>query len=433
LVHGELHNNLRMTWAKAIPHWTETPERALAELIDLNHRHALDGSDPNSYGGLLWTLGLFDRPFQPERPVVGALRPRRTEDHAQRLDLDAYARRVAAPASGPRLSVAVIGAGLAGIAAARTLADQGHHVILFEKSRGRGGRAATRRIPLASEGEVSVDHGAQYFTARDPRFRRRVQSWAQRGGVAGWDGRFGAVTGGGIESVGRGEVRWVGMPGMSGIGGVLAEGLDLRLSCRVGPPRRSEDGWLLADDTGATLGRFDRVLIAAPAPQATALLAAMPALAARAEAVRFAPCWTVLLGFTAAVGLPWDGLFLDSGPLGWAARNGSKPGRSGEVWVLHGAPDWSRAHLDDPPEAVGEALLAAFRDIAGGPLPPVRWRQVHRWRYARAEQPLRCDCLWDQTLGIGACGDWCGDGRIEGAWLSGEALAGRVLAGGTPR
>jgi len=90
LIHGELHNNLRMTWGKAILQWTRSPEEALQTLIDLNHRYALDGSDPNSYGGILWCLGLFDRPFQPEKPVIGTLRPRSTRSHAARLDLRKY-------------------------------------------------------------------------------------------------------------------------------------------------------------------------------------------------------------------------------------------------------------------------------------------------------------------------------------------------------
>lgn len=432
LVHGELHNNLRMTWAKAIPHWTESPERALAELVDLNHRHALDGSDPNSYGGLLWTLGLFDRPFPPERPVIGTLRPRSTQDHARRLDTAAYAQAVQTPGTGRPLRIAVIGAGVAGLAAARTLADQQHQVVVFEKSRGRGGRAATRRIPQAAGGAVAADHGAQYFTARDPRFARRVESWARRGVVAPWRGRLGAWSGGEITLAGAGDPRWVGVPGMSALGRMLAEGLELRLSTRVAPPVHDGAGWLLSaapegEDPGAHLGRFDHVLVSAPAPQAVDLLAAVPDLAAQAAAVAMAPCWTVLLGLAAPVDLPWDGLFVNDGALGWIARDASKPGRAGEVWVLHAAPDWSQAHLEADPEAVAAALCEALAQLTGASLPPVVWQQAHRWRYARAEQPLGIGCLWDGARGIGACGDWCADGRVEGAWLSGEALAGRLL------
>jgi len=97
LRHGELHNNLRMTWAKAIPFWTRTPEAALAALVDLNHRYALDGNDPNSYAGLLWALGALDRPFSPDGPVLGRIRSRSTAAHARRLDLAACRRRIGRP------------------------------------------------------------------------------------------------------------------------------------------------------------------------------------------------------------------------------------------------------------------------------------------------------------------------------------------------
>ncbi len=93
---GELHNNLRMTWGKAILHWSANAEDALAKLVDLNHRFALDGRDPASYGGLLWCLGQFDRPFSPEEPILGTVRPRSTREHEQRLNVRQFEARVEA-------------------------------------------------------------------------------------------------------------------------------------------------------------------------------------------------------------------------------------------------------------------------------------------------------------------------------------------------
>jgi len=455
LVQGELHNNLRMTWAKAIPHWRPTPEQALATLIDLNHRHALDGCDPNSYGGLLWTLGLFDRPFEPERPVTGRLRDRPTAAHAKRLDLDAYARRVTAPAAGRALRIAVIGAGLSGLAAARVLADQRHQVSLFEKSRGCGGRAATRRAAQPSGEPLRFDHGAQYFTARDPRFQRRVQAWAERGLVAPWQARIGAFDGDRFAPAGQDATRWVGVPGMSAPGRELAAGLDLRLETRVMPPRWCRGRWQLSDDVGQDLGRFDRVVISAPAPQTAELLMEAPRLAAQAACVDYTPCWTLMLGFDAPVPLAFDGVFVNQGPLRWVARDSSKPGRSalagnatgeptggkavgpvagsagsGDCWVLHAEPGWTRKHLNDAREQVEAAMLEAFSalvEVAGGSQPAIYWRQSHSWLYSLVETPLEDGCLWDPALGIGACGDWCNGARVEGAWLSGEAIAGRIL------
>ena len=70
ILHGELHNNIRMTWGKMLLFWTQDPQQCLRYLIDLNHRFALDGRDPSSYGGLYWCMGLFDRPFKPEQMIL---------------------------------------------------------------------------------------------------------------------------------------------------------------------------------------------------------------------------------------------------------------------------------------------------------------------------------------------------------------------------
>ncbi|NNM24984.1 MAG: NAD(P)-binding protein [Phycisphaerales bacterium] len=215
--HGELHNNVRMTWAKAIPGWTASPEDALRLLIDLNHRFALDGSDPNSYGGLLWALGLFDRPFPPERPVTGTVRPRATTTHAERLDLDRYERRVDRPAGGATQRVAVIGAGIAGLAAGRTLADHGLAVTVYDKGRGVGGRTAHRR----HDEEHDFDHGAQYFSARHPAFRRRVESWLGDGLVSEWDARVVHLGPEGVRDA-KSFPRFVGVPDMTSVARHLA-------------------------------------------------------------------------------------------------------------------------------------------------------------------------------------------------------------------
>jgi predicted NAD/FAD-dependent oxidoreductase len=142
-----------------------------------------------------------------------------------------------------------------------------------------------------------------------------------------------------------------------------------------------------------------------------------------------------MIGLDAAFRLPFDGLFVNQGPLRWVARNASKPRRDGNTWILHATPDWSSAHLDDPQEAVIALLLDALADVSriaalphgrGAELVPY-FAEAHRWLYSSVADPLTDGCLWDPALGIGACGDWCAGARVEGAWLSGEALAGRVL------
>ncbi len=93
---GRLHNYLRMLWGKKILQWSATPEQALATMIDLNNRYALDGRDPNSYSGIFWTLGRYDRPWGPERPVFGTIRYMSSENTARKIRLKGYLARHAA-------------------------------------------------------------------------------------------------------------------------------------------------------------------------------------------------------------------------------------------------------------------------------------------------------------------------------------------------
>ncbi|NNF57030.1 MAG: NAD(P)-binding protein, partial [Rhodothermaceae bacterium] len=423
LRHGELHNNVRMTWGKALLRWTPTPSDALAMLIDLNHRYALDGSDPNSYGGLLWALGLFDRPSGTEVPIYGTVRTRSTADHAERLDMDRYAGRVTRPAHPDAPSVAIVGAGLSGLVAARTLSDQGLAVQVFDKGRGPGGRMSTRRTD-----NFSFDHGAQYFTVRDDRFRRYISAWLDEGLVQPWDGAIGVAKEGTIERKDSPTTRYVGVPRMSSLARHLATSLPVRYETRVERVARDGRHWRLQDTEGTDLGTYDAVLITAPPPQSAPLLADAPALAEQVRSVTMLPCWAVMVTFAEPLPLAFDGLFVHDAPLSWAARNSSKPERpDGESWVLHGAPGWSADRLEADPETVGTRLLAAFFEATG--LDPVEapFVQAHRWRYSMADEPLSVGCLWDPEQRIGACGDWCHGSRVEGAFLSGMAAAGRVL------
>jgi predicted NAD/FAD-dependent oxidoreductase len=324
------------------------------------------------------------------------------------------------------IRAAVIGAGISGLACARELAAVGCSVRVFEKSRGPGGRTSTRR-----EGELRFDHGAQYFTARDPRFRDQVRDWLGRGLVAEWPARFGVACDGPPDARSDGVERWVGVPGMNALCRSLAEDLDVVYRTRVERITRRDGRWRLAADDGTDLGGFDRVVVSAPPAQTAELVGGVShAIATAASAVPMTPCWAVMATFEDALETPFDGVFVTSGPLSWAARDSSKPGRreAPDRWVLHGSPEWSESKIEAAPEEVCTELLEALARIEGRPLEASHLR-AHRWRYAQPTVPLPSSCLFDGLASIVACGDWCGGPRVEGAYLSGLAAAKGLLEG----
>ena len=423
LVHGELHNNVRMTWGKALLQWAQDPQKALDLMIDLNHRFALDGSDANSYGGLLWCLGLFDRPFTPERPVIGTLRPRFTEDHLRRLDMKAYADKVKGPASGEPLRIAVIGAGIAGLFAARTLSDHDHRVQVFEKSDRPGGRTASHRSqPFA------FDAGAQYFTVRDERLDRYVRSWRSDGIVEPWKGKVAVVKGRQISDEKKLTRRWVGTPAMESIATHLAAGIEIDFNVTVVSVEKKMHRWQLTDHRQTVYGPYDVVIIAIPPSAESRLADASPQLRSRIAAVKMQPCVAALAAFEKPLALPFDAAFVHDAPIRWAARNNSKPLRpAAECWVFHAGARWSREHGAQHDATIVDTLLGPFLESIGHlPAEPVYFH-TRFWKSAAAANPLNTGCLWDAEQQIGWCGDWCQRSRFEGAALSGMSMAGRIL------
>ena len=312
--------------------------------------------------------------------------------------------------------VAIVGAGLAGIACARALTRQGRSVVSFDKGRKPGGRLSSRRAS-----ESTFDHGAPLFTATSPSFREVVEGWAEEGFVCRWPGRFVTISRDGSRPWDVDP--WVGVPTMSAVPRALAEGLDVRAPVRVGQVVACDGGWALSDEGGAPLGVFGTVVINTPAGQAVPLLPEPLRERARAAEANMQPCWTVMFVPAAPWDPGFDGARFEAGPLSRAFSQASKPGRGAlPGWVLHARGDWTATHWDDDPEDVVAMLI----DAVGGPVDALSFSQAHRWRYARATAGVDDGFLWDAATGIGACGDWCGGPGVEGAWRSGTSLAARI-------
>lgn len=336
--------------------------------------------------------------------------------------------QVPLPDPAVRLSVAVIGGGLAGLAAARELERAGHAAVVFDKGRGPGGRSATRRA-----GPFAFDHGAQYFTARAPEFRAVLAGWLRRGVAARWDGRIVSLGDGGLEPARGAERRYVGTPHMNSLAKDLARELDLHRGVRVASVWRQGGRWRLAAQRGVDLGVFDRLVVAVPPSQAIDLLGVETSVFERATELVLRPCWAVMLGLEGRYDVPFDGAFCADSALSWVARDNSKPGRGErEAWVLHASAAWTEAHLDADPDLVCEGLAAELERLTGARLPAVLHRAAHRWRFALPETNRARGVPHDAERGVVLAGDAFHGGRVEGAYCSGLEAA-RALLGADAR
>lgn len=336
--------------------------------------------------------------------------------------------------------VAVVGAGVSGAVCAASLRDAGRRVVVFDKSRGPGGRLATRRVEWTDrdgrERTTRFDHGAPGFEADGAAMHAWIDA-AERGGRLGrWQPRI--AGGGRLEATGGWQ--FVPTPDSPSLCRHWLAGIATRWQQRVVSLRRSGERWHLVDESGASHGPFAAVVLAMPPQQAADLMVEWrPDWARAASVVWMHPCWT-LMGVTAAPPMPplWDVALPEHGPLARIIRNDTRPGREsrpGELhWVVHARSSWSRANLERDAAEVERAMADALGDALGA-APDWRLRLVHRWRYASvAATPTTSwpGCWWDPSLGLGVCGDFLGGIGVAGAWHSGHQLARRLGAGAPP-
>jgi predicted NAD/FAD-dependent oxidoreductase len=328
------------------------------------------------------------------------------------------------------IRVAVVGAGVAGASCARALSLTGCAVQVVDKSRGAGGRLATRRLewldPRGRLRSVRLDHGAPSFTARDANFQQFLAAGAQRGALAQWTPRLAD----GSRPLDDAAPLWLPQPDMPSLCRGLLRDIPTTWSFTADHLRPGPLGWQI-EAAGATLpGHFDAVLLALPPAQAAPLLAPHRRdWALRASLAAMHPCWTLMgVARRPARNLDWDVGRPEQGPLASVIRHDARPGRESSAeeahWVVHARAGWSRQHLEHPADWVQARMQAALQDWLGE---PVEWQHAvaHRWRYAMpqaAGESSAQRCWWDGARGLGACGDFLGGAGVEGAWLSAQAV-----------
>jgi hypothetical protein len=350
-----------------------------------------------------------------------------------------------------KVDVAVIGAGLAGLTCAQQLRQAGYQVVVLEKSRGLGGRAATRRLL-----NTCADHGLRYLDSQGARSQFLIDRLLSTGDIALWTESTHTLSASGQLSVDSDRhPRYVAPDGMSTIAKALAIHLDVRRNHRVVAITPAPEGWKFAVESDPAVASpivARSLVIAIPAPQALTLLepltnsaeldstklgfTELEKMRVKLRSVQFDPCVTAIAAYPVtrladSQSLEWKALTLENDPiLKWIGRDSSKrPDASQPVFVLHSTATFAKQQFDAPVlQAVGQQMLDRAAQKSAPWLNEVERLQVHRWRYAFVSQSLSESCLVSQTpQPIVCCGEWCGEWcsgqQVEAALESGAAAA----------
>jgi hypothetical protein len=322
----------------------------------------------------------------------------------------------------------IIGAGMAGLTAARALQSNGCKAAVFDKGRGAGGRLATRWSENEAGERAFYDHGAQFFTVRDAAFQTQVDDWLARGLVKEWARGFAGASG---QPQHDGHPRYCAVNGMNSLARDLALSLAVTTNAQVVSISPRENGWRVTTASGEN-HTATSLLLTPPVEQSLALLDAGATLLAdktRAalERISYDPCFALLVELDAPSRLPEPGaLQLRNEPIAWIGDNHRK-GISPDAFTvtLHAGPEFTREHWDAPHEVIAQKLLHAASEWLR--VPVKRW-QVHRWRYSQpvVTHPESC-LLTHAPAPLAFAGDAFGTSRVEGAFLSGRAAAQALL------
>lgn len=321
------------------------------------------------------------------------------------------------------LNIAIIGAGISGLTAANILKDDAK-VTVFEKSRGVGGRMATRRAE-----PFLFDHGAQFFKARTEAFHSFIKPMLDQGIIQIWNARFSEFKQNKLinKVILDNDHHYVGVPGMNAIAKYLAKDIDVRVSTKI-IAIQNHGKWHLTNELGECVGIFDWVISTAPAQQTAELMPESFNHHSYITSAKMVGCYSLMLGFHQPLPLDFDIALIQQSDISWISVNSSKPGRGESFSILvHSTNNWAELHSNDDREKVMEYLCHETNRIIGHDVNSATHKDLHHWRYANINrQPIQ-KILIDKDQKLAACGDWCIQGSVESAFINSLTVANSIL------
>jgi renalase len=329
------------------------------------------------------------------------------------------------------LDTIIIGTGIAGLTCAQELTRSGQSPALIDKSKGLGGRLATRRL-----NNTHADHGVCYLKPKSDRFQHWIDDLVNDGILHIWTDRIHQLDRNFTLQIPNKIAPCYACPqGATAIAKHLAKGLSIIPDRRVTHLEAIDNGWRLTATNGADRDSIEahRIVFAIPPAQALELIEPIAPIHIidLLKSVEFAQSITTIATYptellSTAEALPWRGIQCDDAELGWIGLDSSKQLQPTKpVIIVQSNAEFADRHFDDSDlNAVGQRLLDQTAKLANWIAEPELF-QFHRWRYAFAKTPLK-ERFIDVGNGLYLCGDWCGGDRVESAYFSGLAIAGHL-------
>jgi len=333
------------------------------------------------------------------------------------------------------MKIAVIGAGVAGLTAGRVLAESGHEIVVFEKSRGYGGRLATRYA--GKKNTTKLDHGLPYLEVSSAKIEPLINELVNSGILKPWNGPFVHLNKKGeLTQLKPTKKRFIAPKGMNQVGKKLARMVDVRSQTKVsglthiGEDRSKKKSWMLNFPTGDAED-FDAVIIATPSKQAYAILNTTIdeiqtlKLVREVDDVEYEPSFSLMVGYGSKDMPDWSMMDCENDVISQITNEASKrEGNSECSFVIHTTAKFAEKYKDSDHAEIEEIILDELTGILGGWSALPEWKQLHFWRYSRAINPLPYPFM--EVVGhdapIALVGSYMNGDSVESSYLSGLAI-----------
>lgn len=333
--------------------------------------------------------------------------------------------------------IGIIGAGIAGLTAGRHLAKQGHEVTIIEKSRGYGGRMATRYA--GKDLSTKMDHGLSYFTPHSSDFQQFTAELMEQGLVKRWGDNIGLYDGLNFYAKNPNnpnEASFTAVKGMNTIGKYLSRWVDIKTDTKaggltyIGSHRRKKRPWMI-NLTGANTFEADAVIIATPASQAYGILQTATdeintlKIIREIDEVHYTPCYSLMAGYGDRELPEWDGIVCKDSELEFISNEASKSYDQECSIVAKATPGFTRFLTGKDEDIIKRTMLDKLATVIGGWAGAPQWSQTYYWRYSRASKVLNYPFMElefdDAPLAL--IGDYFKGNTVDDAYCSGLNLA----------